>query len=50
VLSGYRNRYAALSDAVTETEPSFDDERLGSVSLLSLLTDPVYVLAGRWQR
>ncbi len=50
VLSGYRNRYAALSDAVTETEPSFDDERLGSVPLLALLTDPVYVLAGRWQR
>jgi glucosamine--fructose-6-phosphate aminotransferase (isomerizing) len=50
VLSGYRNRYAALSDAVTETEPSFDDERLGSVPLLELLTDPVYVLAGRWQR
>lgn len=50
VLSGYRNRYAALADAVTETEPGFDDERLGTTSLLALLTEPVYVLAARWQR
>ena len=50
VLSGYRNRYAALADAVTETEPGFDDQRLGTVGLVELLTDPVYVLAGRWRR
>ena len=49
VLSGYRNRYAALADAVTETEPSFDDLRLGSIPLLALLTEPVYVLAERWK-
>ncbi len=49
VLSGYRNRYAALSDAVTETEPGFDDARLGAVPLLALLTEPVYVLAERWK-
>jgi glucosamine--fructose-6-phosphate aminotransferase (isomerizing) len=49
VLSGYRNRYAALADAVTETEPGFDDERLGQVPLLALLTEPVYVLAERWK-
>lgn len=49
VLSGYRNRYAALSDAVTETEAGFDDERLGSIPLLTLLTEPVYVLAERWK-
>jgi glutamine---fructose-6-phosphate transaminase (isomerizing) len=49
VLSGYRSRYAALADAVTETEPSFDDERLGTVPLLALLTEPVYVLAERWK-
>jgi len=49
VLSGYRNRYAALSDAVTETESGFDDERLGLVPLLALLTEPVYVLAERWK-
>jgi glutamine---fructose-6-phosphate transaminase (isomerizing) len=49
VLAGYRNRYAALADAVTETEPAFDDERLGSVGLVDLLTEPVYVLADRWR-
>jgi glucosamine--fructose-6-phosphate aminotransferase (isomerizing) len=49
VLSGYRNRYAALADAVTETEPAFDDERLGTVAMVDLLTEPVYVLADRWR-
>jgi glutamine---fructose-6-phosphate transaminase (isomerizing) len=49
VLSGYRNRYAALADAVTETDPVFDDERLGSVAMVDLLTEPVYVLADRWR-
>jgi hypothetical protein len=49
VLSGYRNRYAALADAVTETEPAFDDELLGAVGLVDLLTEPVYVLADRWR-
>jgi glucosamine--fructose-6-phosphate aminotransferase (isomerizing) len=49
VLSGYRNRYAALADAVTETEFGFDDERLATVPMLALLTEPVYVLAERWK-
>ncbi len=49
VLSGYRNRYAALADAVTETESGFDDQRLATVPLLALLTEPVYVLAERWK-
>jgi glucosamine--fructose-6-phosphate aminotransferase (isomerizing) len=49
VLSGYRNRYAALADAVTETEPVFDDERLSTVPFVDLLTEPVYVLADRWR-
>ena len=47
---GYRDRYSALSDAVTETEPAFDDERLSLESMVDLLTEPVYVLAERWQR
>jgi glucosamine--fructose-6-phosphate aminotransferase (isomerizing) len=50
VLSGYRGRYSALSDAVTETEPTFDDDALSDVPLVALLTDPVYVLAERWRR
>jgi glucosamine--fructose-6-phosphate aminotransferase (isomerizing) len=49
VLSGYRTRYSALSDAVTETEPVFDDTRLGEVPIVDLLTEPVYALATRWR-
>jgi glucosamine--fructose-6-phosphate aminotransferase (isomerizing) len=49
VLSGYRTRYSALKDAVTETEPSFDDSRLGEVPIVDLLTEPVYALATRWR-
>jgi glucosamine--fructose-6-phosphate aminotransferase (isomerizing) len=49
VMTGYRGRYAALRDAVTETEPVFDDSLLGTVPLVALLTDPVYVLATRWR-
>jgi glucosamine--fructose-6-phosphate aminotransferase (isomerizing) len=48
VLQGYQGRYGALKDAVTETEPTFDDVRLGTVSVVDLLTEPVYVLAERW--
>jgi glucosamine--fructose-6-phosphate aminotransferase (isomerizing) len=49
VLSGYRGRYNALADAVTETESDFDDARLGTIPLVDLLTEPVYVLADRWR-
>jgi len=50
VLSGYRTRYSALADAVTETEPVFDDARLGDEPIVELLTQPVYELAKRWRR
>ncbi|HEY1734075.1 MAG TPA: glucosamine-6-phosphate synthase, partial [Acidimicrobiales bacterium] len=49
VLTGYRGRYAAIRDAVTETEPTFDDDVLGRVPLVELLTRPVYVLASHWR-
>jgi len=49
VLQGYRGRYAALKDAVTEREPAFDDALLGDVDLAELLTEPVYVLAEHWR-
>ena len=49
VLQGYQGRYAALKDAVTETEPAFDDNRLGTVPVIDLLTEPVYVLARLWR-
>ncbi len=50
VLVGYRTRYSALADAVTETEPFMDDERLGQEAVIDLLTVPVYELARRWRR
>jgi len=49
VLQGYRNRYAALKDAVTETEPSFREDLLGELSVVDLLTKPVHALADRWR-
>ncbi len=48
VLMGYRGRYGALADAVTETLPWFRDDVLGSLSVIDLLTRPVYVLADNW--
>ena len=49
VLQGYRDRYDALVDAVTETEPVFSEEVLGRIDLIDLLTQPVHILADRWR-
>jgi glucosamine--fructose-6-phosphate aminotransferase (isomerizing) len=49
VLLGYWDRYTALVDAVTETEPTFDEEVLGRVPILDLLVEPVHVLARHWR-
>jgi glucosamine--fructose-6-phosphate aminotransferase (isomerizing) len=49
VLQGYRDRYAALRDAVTETEPTFRDDLLADVPVVDLLTEPVHVLAAKWR-
>ena len=49
VLRGYRNRYAALKDQVTETEPTFRDELLADLDLVDLLTEPVAALAEHWR-
>jgi glucosamine--fructose-6-phosphate aminotransferase (isomerizing) len=49
VLQGYRNRYAALRDAVTETEPTFRDDLLTTVPVIDLLNRPVYALADEWR-
>jgi glucosamine--fructose-6-phosphate aminotransferase (isomerizing) len=48
VLRHYRNRYAALVDAVMETE-TFDDSYLARDTILALLTEPVSYLAERWK-
>lgn len=49
VLEAYRGRYDALRDAVTETEPTFRDDRLGEIAPVDILTVPVNVLADRWR-
>ncbi|MCR9244268.1 MAG: SIS domain-containing protein [bacterium] len=50
VLGNYRNRYAALADAVTETEPTFDTELLAAMTVTDLLCEPIYSLADRWRQ
>jgi glucosamine--fructose-6-phosphate aminotransferase (isomerizing) len=49
VLEGYQARYSALVDAVTETQPTFDDSRLAVIDVIDLLTSPVHVLAIGWR-
>lgn len=49
VMTGYRNRYSALVDAVMETESDFDDNHLSTIPLLDLLVEPVWVLANKWR-
>ncbi|WP_419837587.1 SIS domain-containing protein [Candidatus Poriferisodalis sp.] len=48
VLMGYRGRYGALADAVTETLPWLRDDLLGTLDVFDLLTRPVHVLAEHW--
>ena len=49
VLQGYRNRYSELRDAVTETEPAFDEELLAGIAAVDLLTAPIGDLADHWR-
>jgi hypothetical protein len=49
VLEGYRDRYRALADQVTETQPVMRDDVLGTVDLVELLTAPVVTLAEAWR-
>jgi glucosamine--fructose-6-phosphate aminotransferase (isomerizing) len=48
-LQGYRNRWAALRDAVLETEPTFREDRLADVPAGDLLVEPIRELADRWR-
>ena len=50
VMGGYRNRYQALTDAVTETEPTFDENLMSEMLVVDLLCDPIYSLADRWRQ
>ena len=47
VLSGYRNRYQLIRDAVVETGGTLQDEDLVKMGILDLLTQPVLVVADR---
>jgi glucosamine--fructose-6-phosphate aminotransferase (isomerizing) len=49
VLEGYRDRYEAIADQVTEVEPIMRDDVLATIDLLELLTEPVVRLADRWK-
>ncbi len=50
VLTGYRGRYSALRDTVTEFEPTFRDDLLGEVPVTDLLLDSILALAERWRQ
>ena len=49
VLQGYRNRYSALVDVVTESAPSFREDLLAELSTVDLLTAPISEIAKLWQ-
>jgi glucosamine--fructose-6-phosphate aminotransferase (isomerizing) len=49
VMQGYRGRYDAITDFVSETEPSFRDDLLGTIDAVDLLTEPIAALADRWR-
>jgi glucosamine--fructose-6-phosphate aminotransferase (isomerizing) len=49
VLQGYRDRYSALRDIVTESEPTFRDDLLGEIGVEALLIDSIQVLGQRWR-
>jgi glutamine---fructose-6-phosphate transaminase (isomerizing) len=49
VLQGYDRRYDRLVDWVTETEGSFNDDRLGEVAIADLLIAPVSESANLWR-
>ncbi|MEP6661305.1 MAG: SIS domain-containing protein [Acidimicrobiales bacterium] len=49
VLGGYRGRYEALRDFVTETEPAFRDDLMATMPVVDLLTSPINDLADRWR-
>ena len=49
VLEGYRDRYQAIADQVTEVEPVMRDDVLATVDLVDLLTEPVVRVADRWR-
>lgn len=50
VLEGYKQKLFALRDAVTETQDTFDESILADIDMMELLTQPVVVLASKWNQ
>ena len=49
VLQGYRDRFAQLRDAVTETEPTFREDLLAEIPVADLLVASITSLADRFR-
>lgn len=49
VLQGYRDRFALLRDAVTETEPTFREDLLAEIPVADLLVASITSLADRFR-
>jgi glucosamine--fructose-6-phosphate aminotransferase (isomerizing) len=49
VLQGYRDRFALLRDAVTETEPTFREDLLAEIDVADLLVASITSLADRFR-
>ena len=49
VLQGYDRRYDRLVDWVTETEGTFNEERLASIPVAEMLTSPISEVANHWR-
>ena len=49
VLQGFDDRYSRVADTVAETEPTFRDDLLATISVIDLLTEPIADLAERWR-
>ena len=50
VMEGYKDRYTAISDYVTETEPTFRSDILSSIPVADLLIAPIEDLLSYWSR
>ena len=49
LLQGYDRRYDRLVDWVTETEGTFNEERLASIPVSEMLTSPISEVANYWR-
>ena len=48
VMEGYKDRFTAISDYVTETEPTFRADILASIPVADLLIAPIEELLSYW--